>query len=330
MILAGCLVLIGATVPGVDHLPLIWAVRAELAGGSAYSPSLDILFQETYSTFCPACVTAGFAYPLPAMWLALPVAWLPDFLAGVVWCVISTIILLCGLALARLPPQLALFAPIWYGVIQQQATVLIVGLLLIGIWAAREQRWWYLGIIIALTVLTKPQTSMLFACVFAIQLFQHRRWLPLILPSAAPLACTFIIEPLWPLEWLHAMQRYNHALEPRWLIHWTALVVLPVIFRRRWATLAILQMCLIPVVANGYTLLPLLIGYVDLERRWLTWIVVGLSWMLLISRSIISAPTIWSVGYFLPFAAVLLMEHFMARHGQRRKQTSMIDVSLQA
>ncbi|HEU5014617.1 MAG TPA: glycosyltransferase 87 family protein [Roseiflexaceae bacterium] len=330
MILLGCLAFIGAKVPGVDHLPLVWALHAELTGDSAYGPHLDVLFNETYSTICPPCATGGFAYPLPAIWLALPVAWLPANLTGVVWCIMSTGILLCGLTLLRMPPQMALFAPVWFGILQQQSTVLVVGLLLLGIWAAREQRWWLLGVIIALTGLTKPQTSILFACLFAIQLIQHRRWLPLLLPSAALLVSTSAIEPAWPLEWIKAAQRYNQALEPRWFIQWTALALLPLICRRRWTTLTIVQTCLFPVVANGYTLLPLLVAYVDIERRWLTWIVVIASWTLLISRSLVSNSALLAWGYFLPFTVVMMIELLTLRHKQFSKPSPVADVSLHA
>ena len=95
-----------------------------------------------------------------------------------------------------------------------------------------------------------------------------------------------------------------------------ALALPMLLYRRNWAALAILQACLFPIVSNGYTLLPLLAAYVDIKRRWLAWWVVGMSWVMLALQGSAPEPVIMGLCFFLPLAAVNLLERRRTLHPQ--------------
>ncbi|NOK58922.1 MAG: hypothetical protein GFH27_549301n50 [Chloroflexi bacterium AL-W] len=305
-ITVGCVLLglIGAYLPGIDHLPLIWALRIELAGGSAYGPEMATMFQQHYNTLCHECGDGGFAYPLPAMWFALPVVGLPDILARAAWCVLSVGSVVLGLFLLRMRPVFLLFIPLWYGAIEMQVTVLLVGLTLIALWSYRQQHWWLLGVLVALIGLSKPQTTGLFAIVFGLFMVRHHQWKPLLV-SVAILGITFVLEPSWLTQWLTNVSQYRSNLQPRWLLMWLPIALIPAMHKRLWPTLAI-ELCLFPAVSHAYTLLPLLIGYSDLRKSWMAWCIVGSAWAMVFLQSHIPEWLLLGLCYFIPFGLVTI------------------------
>lgn len=306
-IIIGCILLgvIGAYLPGIDHLPIIWALRIELVGGSAYGPEMAAMFQQHYDTLCRECGDGGFAYPLPAMWLALPAVGLPDMLARAVWCVLSVGSVALGLFLLRMRPVFLLFIPLWYGAIEMQVTVLLVGLTLIAIWSYRQQHWWLLGVLVALIGLSKPQTTGLFAIALALLMLRHYQWKPLLV-SVTILGITFVLEPSWLHQWLTNVSQYRANLQPRWLLMWLPIALIPAMHRRLWPTLSVVQLCLFPAVSHGYTLLPLLIGYSDLRKSWMAWCIVGSSWMMVFLQGSMPEWLLLGLCYFIPLGLVAI------------------------
>jgi hypothetical protein len=76
-----------------------------------------------------------------------------------VWLLLSLGMLLLGLHLLRMPWAWLGFLPLLMALKIGNLTALLVGLLLIGIWAARARRWGILGLIVALTIPTPPAAS---------------------------------------------------------------------------------------------------------------------------------------------------------------------------
>jgi hypothetical protein len=299
---AGLLFVIGGRLQGIDYQPLVWALQLELAGRSAYGAEMAARFQEVYK---PPLADGGFAYPLPAIWLALPVAALPEAAARGVWFALSFGSVALGMALLRMPWALLLFMPLISGLNELQVSVPLVGMLLIGIWAARERRWRLLAAIVALTVAAKPQTTLFIGGALAIISLRAGQWRPLAVAGAAVAGLSLLLEPLWPLHWLAAAARYRDAIPTMWLVAWTPAALFLLYRRRLWAGLAVLQVCAAPLAPYYYVLLPLLVACVDLPRR-RAWLVVACS---LASFPLATLGPLWlTLGLFflLPITAANL------------------------
>lgn len=244
-------------VQGRDYQPPLWALQIELSGGSAYGPEMAERFRVDYDE---PFASGGFAYPLPVMWLALPIVALPDAAVGPVWFVLSVGSVLVGLLLLRMPLYLVFFLPLPLGAYLQQVTVLLTGLLLIGIWAWQTQRWWLLSGVVALTIGAKPQTTLVVAGALAFLALRAGAWRQMLGCHLVVAALTFALEPAWVTEWLVAVERYRTAIGLNWAFEWVPVALVLLALRRVWGGVAVLQIGLFPTLF-GYTLLPLLVGY---------------------------------------------------------------------
>jgi len=193
LLLAATVGAISSVLPGKDYRPLALAVRLLAQGKSAYGPEMTAFFLQAYDQRFSG---GGFAYPLPALWLMLPLAWLPDPLVKALWCIASVGSVLLGLHLLRMRPAMFLFVPVIWGVVELQNSVPLVGLLLIGIWAYEQRRWTLLAIIIALTIAAKPQTTLLISGFLAVQLLLAGHWRLLGLLFVLVVGLPFLVEPL--------------------------------------------------------------------------------------------------------------------------------------
>lgn len=295
---------LGALLPRLDYRPLVWALQIELAGGSAFGPAMDAAFVQHYSGICADCIAGGFAYPLPAMWLALPVLGLPVRLANAVWCALSFGSVALGLRLLRVPGGLLLFVPLLWGTAELQVTVLLVGLVLIGIWALEARRWWLLGFVVALTIAAKPQTTLLLSAGLALGGLRGGAWRQLLLCGLVVLLPTFVLEPRWPLELFAAVGRYRGAISMIWLLGWLPLAVLLAALGRFWAALALAQICLFPLVAHGYALLPLLAGYAELRSQRLAWLAALYSWLMVLLLDLRPHWLLLGICYVVPLLLI--------------------------
>lgn len=274
MLVGAALMGISLLVGGRDYQPPLWALQLELAGDSAYGEVMQARFAEHYDE---PFASGGFAYPLPVMWLALPLIVLPEWMIGPVWGMLGVGSALVGLLLLRMPLFLLFFLPLPLGFILQQVTVMLVGLLLIGIWAWQQRRWWILGAIVALTIGAKPQATLVAAVVLAFLALRAGAWLPIVVCMLAVFLPTFLLEPNWVGAWVAAVARYHSAIGPKMLWQWIPVALLLLGFRQYWAGAAVLQIALFPSLL-GYTLLPLLLAYVDPAIRRFSLLGVALSW----------------------------------------------------
>lgn len=259
-----------------DYQPPLWALQIELSGGSAYGPEMAQRFRAHYDE---PFASGGFGYPLPVMWLALPIVALPTWAVGPVWCILGVGSVLVGLYLLRMPIYLVFFLPLPLGALMHQVTVLITGLLLIGIWAWRTRRWWIVGMVIALTVGAKPQAALLVAGVLALLAVREGAWKPLLVCAALVGGATFALEPGWVSAWLAAVARYRAAIGVTWATAWLPVALVLLWRRHYWGSLAVCQIGFFPTL-YGYSLLPLLVGYVDRRAQRFALLAVACSWLM--------------------------------------------------
>ncbi len=299
LLIATLLLLLGVTgffVKGRDYQPALWALQIELQGASAYGPQMQERFAQEYAE---PFASGGFAYPLPVIWLALPIIALPASLIPPIWNILNVGSVLLGLRLLRMPLSLGLFLPLLLGMYLQQITVLLTGLLLIGIWAWRVERWWFLGLIIALTIAAKPQTTLLIAAALMVLAFRSGAWRPVVVCGLAVSSLTFLLEPTWLPQWLAALEQYRSAIGLNWVYEWLPIALFLFVFRQFWGGLAVLQISLFPTLF-GYTLLPLLLGYVEPEAQRFAPLAVAASW---ITIFLVEVRPLWlvnGIGYLLP------------------------------
>lgn len=281
------LAFVGAYCSGIDHLPLVWALRIELQGGTAYGPEMMARFADHFEeTFA----LSGFAYPLPAMWLTLPIVMLPDGLASIIWTMMSLGSVLAGLWLLRMPLPLIFLFGIVHGASLNQVVVLLVGLLLIGVWALEYRRWGILGFITAITILSKPPTTLLLSSFLLLEALRQGAWKPVALWGSLVLGMTFLLEPTWVPQWLAALAHYQEIRQRKIAFEWLPLALLLWWKRYRWDALAVAQCCLFNS-GIGYGMSTILLAYTTLRSDIIAWIIVVASWLFVFFGGVIQAHT---------------------------------------
>lgn len=264
-------------IPGLDYLPLIWAFQIELQGGSAYGPEMQSLFNRFFGE---PHASGGFAYPLTALWLSAPVVIFPSFLHKALSCMLGAGSIMIGMKLLKMPKELFLFLPVLLSIYFMQASLLVVGLCLIGIWAMRQERWQLTAWLTVLIGIVKPQASLVIACVLAFQVLRAGQWKAFILPSVILVGTPFLLEPTWVTSWLASLKAYREAIPNVWLFYWVILAGILFWQKQFWAGIAVLQIALFPLITSPYVFCPLLIAYIDLRSKLSIWIVIAFSWMI--------------------------------------------------
>lgn len=289
----------------IDHLPLVWALRIELAGGSAYGPEMAALFHQYFDE---PFASGGFAYPLTAIWFALPIAFLPDMLLNMVACIICLGSVALGLHLLRMPVALVLFAPVLWGIAFIQLTTCLIGLTLIAIWAARERRWWLMSILIVLISATKPQTSLLPGLLLSLYALRAGQWKPLAIVGFIVVSVPFIFDPAWIPKWIASTQTYTEAIPNLWLYYLLPLGVWMLWKGHWWAGIAILQISLFPMILHPYVLSPLILAYIPLRSKAFAWIVVACSWCVLLLPFLMPYWLVILISFILPICVCYWLE----------------------
>ena len=263
---------IGYLSSGIDYLPLKWGLELELQGKSAYGNEMRALYTSRFSAF-----GTNLAYPLTAIWLALPVIGLQSPFDRIIWCIFSLGALLLGIKLLKINPAALLFLPLFIAIKELQPTLFIVGLCMIGIWAWKHQKWITLGCIVALTLTAKPQTSLVISGALLALLLYKRQWLA-ILPTVFLIALTFVVNPGWVQEWLPSIREYQQYVASQVIIYLLPLIIPLILTRQYWSAISVLQIAFTPI-SFAYALLPLMIGYVDMENRFFVYFSVAASWL---------------------------------------------------
>jgi len=145
-------------------------------------------------------------------------------------------------------------------------------------WAWQTRRWWLLAAIVALTIAAKPQTTLLVAGVLALLALREGAWYPLLVCGLAVALPTFALEPTWISQWFAAVEQYRTAIGMHGIWQWVPVGLLLLFLRQYWSGLAVFQVAFFPTLF-GYTLLPLLIGYIDAAVRRFALLAVAGSWV---------------------------------------------------
>lgn len=286
-------------------MPLVDSIRAEFAGQSAYSEPVQASIRAEFDApgpqRCERCAEVGMAYPLTTALLALPLAPLPEPIPAYSWLVLAVLALGLGLHRLDLPWTWLLFVPAMQAARTNNPSLVLVGVLLVGIWAYREQRWWLLAWCVALTIGAKPQATLLLSGALAVQMIRAGHWRQLAISCGAVAALTLAINPAWPLQWVEVVFLYKITVSETAYWLWYMIPVAGWLLWRgqTWPGLALLQVCLFPLnIQSPYVALPLLAGYAHMPT-WTHSLAWRFSWLFL--------PIAWLIGYEIVFVVCLLL-----------------------
>ncbi len=252
---------------GRDHFAPLVALQAELRGLSAYGPEVHARIAENFSRpgafECLACTEIGFPYPLPVIWMGLPVVWAPEPLWLYLWNALAMLLLLAGLWLCRLSPLWVLFLPVYQVALNANINGMLLGITLIAIWALRQQHYHLAGVLTILLGMSKPQAAGVFALVLALILLQHRQWHGLVITGVLVTVASFAVQPDWVQEFIAGVRRYSANLPILQHGVWALpLAGMAAMRRQWWASVALVQVAF-PAFAQYYLLTPLVVLGLD-------------------------------------------------------------------
>lgn len=210
-----------------DFHPL-WEAARELflRGGDPYSDGVTVLIEQATGGVEATAVGSDhtFAYPLPALFPLLPLAWLPLPWAQAVWYTVLEGALVGGVlwgarAMGWRPPAwLLVWAVVWAFLVLPNAWALVLGQVSLLVFACIAGASWALsvgrdglaGVLLAWSTV-KPQMSLLLLLGLAIWAAVRRRW-SLLKGLGGTLVClygaSFLLRPGWVGGFLYALSRY--------------------------------------------------------------------------------------------------------------------------
>lgn len=235
-------------------------------------------------------------YPLPAAFLALPFAWLPDSVVAGLFIGISTGLLAWGILRSGEKWRLGILAawPFVYAVIWAQWSPLLCAI-------------WFLPLLAPL-VLAKPNIAL--PLVLAGKALTSRyRW-RVVAIGAAVLAASFAIRPGWPLEWVRQTSQYQGLTPPILILPAGPLVLLSLLAWRDRRAWLILSMAAMPQRVY-YDQLPLILVAQNRRQQFFlvcsSWISFVVLWLSPNMAQMPGGCQLWAVlGHYLPAVGVLL------------------------
>ena len=268
--------------------------RVALQGGDPYSPEFAAAIHvDPHGT--------PFPYPLASLWMLLPFLPFPLAWAAMLWLSVS----MCGLVafapLVGSSPRWiwlvpVLFYPSLYALKLTQWAPLQMILLALSLWLFRRGAPFWAGVILPLTAV-KPTTGLsLLLLGAALCAASLRWWYGAILGGLFWYGVPLLLQPDWPLRWLHSLQLYSDPAAQQYLLTLTdlpdglicfaatALVGLWCIWRRRMygfgCALLVLAMLITPHRAQyDYSLLCIPLLFLPGRQLWLAAVAVALSWL---------------------------------------------------
>jgi hypothetical protein len=243
-----------------DLYPLYYGARAWLATGNAY----DLKAVAPPEHAGVSLLELGNAYPFPALFFILPLAALAPATAGILWSGLVTFALTVGAKLARCWWML-LYLPMVEAVRIEQYTALVVVFQLLALWALRQNRRWWLGLMECL-ILTKPNQGALFVLVLMVVARNWRQfgvWLAVIWGGS------LVLSPAWPAEWLPvALNNVTAVSRP---VYWQfAVLLVPLLLARDWLSVSLVAPVLAGQFRDVYVAASLPLGVTDVAlSRWL-------------------------------------------------------------
>jgi hypothetical protein len=268
--------------------------REVLEGGDPYSREFaEAIRVDPHGT--------PFPYPLASLWMLLPFLPFPIAWAAMLWLSVSV----CGLvALARLlgdGPRWTwliplLFYPSLYALKLTQWAPLQMAVLGLSLWLFRRGAPFWAGAILPLAAV-KPTTGLSLLLLAAALCAADRRWWQgAILGGLFWYGVPLLLQPDWPLRWLHSLQLYGDPAAQQYLLTLTdlpdgmicfvatILVGLWCIWRRRMygfgCALLVLAMLVTPHRAQyDYPVLCIPLLFLPRRHLWLAIAAVVVSWL---------------------------------------------------
>jgi hypothetical protein len=242
-------------------------------------------------------------YPLPAAFLGLPVAWLPESLAAGAFIGVSTGLLCWGILRSGERWRLAVLLswPFIYAVIFAQWSPLLCAI-------------WFFPLLSPL-LLAKPNIAL------PLVLTSPLRW-PAIAIGAGVLALSLALRPGWPMEWFGQISQYQGLRPPLLVLPFGPLILASLLCWRDRRAWLILSLAVMPQRVF-YDQLPLLLVARDKRQMFplvcSSWISFVVLWL---SPNMAQIPGGWQlwvvVGHYLPAVGVLLWPQLQASLKARR------------
>ncbi|HEX2186381.1 MAG TPA: glycosyltransferase 87 family protein, partial [Chloroflexota bacterium] len=190
-----------------DFYPLYYGAKAWLHGGNAYVLDAVVPLADKEKQL----FQIGNVYPLPAVFLALPLSFLPPHLAGTVVVGLLTAGLVLALRLHRWPWWPLLYLPVLEGLRIEQYTMVILVLQLVALWALRERRTWLLALCCAV-ILSKPNQGLMFVLALLLLARDRRQVAKVGAVCALVWGGAFLLDPTWVAEWIPTLHNSHETL----------------------------------------------------------------------------------------------------------------------
>jgi hypothetical protein len=236
-------------------------------------------------------------YPLPAAFLGLPVAWLPDAFAGAAFIGISTALLSWGILRSGEKWRLGMLCswPFVYAVIFAQWSPLLCAI-------------WFFPLLSPL-LLAKPNIAL------PLVLTAKPRWLAAAI-AVAVLALSLALRPGWPWEWLSQIREYQGLKPPILILPFGPLILASLLCWRDRRAWLILSMAMMPQRAFYDQLALLLVARSERQlfplvaSSWISFLVL---WASPNMAEMPGGPQFWMVAaHYLPAVGVLLWPQMRA------------------
>ncbi|MCE1253421.1 MAG: glycosyltransferase 87 family protein [Anaerolineae bacterium] len=198
---------------------------ALLEGQSPYSAEVTALSQQIIyqRPASPAEDQLAFAYPLPAVFLLLPVVWMSLDWAQAFWLALNILLLLSALffLFPKTPGYIRfsyfLFYPVFFGLVLGNFAILISILILVFLQSlflnpskATLKAQIIAGVCLSFCII-KPQFAWAYLGLAVLLVLRNRLWpffSTLVCTSAVLLGAAFLLVPDWPLQWVTRVNEY--------------------------------------------------------------------------------------------------------------------------
>lgn len=226
-----------------DLYPLYYGAKAWLQTGNAYD--LQSVAPEAHRQW--DVFKVGNAYPLPAVFIILPLSFLSPTTAATLWVGLLVAGFLVALRLSGMSLWWAGALPIIDGIRIEQYSILIIIGQILAIWSWRTRRPWLLAVCCTV-LLTKPNQSLFFVIAMALL---ARNWRQQVAVTAIVWGGSILLDPNWIGEWLPTLEHYR-TITHQPLLWALALFAIPFLLMRDWLTAAnLLQYLTLPFPVNS-------------------------------------------------------------------------------
>lgn len=202
-----------------DFYPIYVGIKALFSGVSPYGQETSDFLKNNWEV-----VTSGIkvppisAYPIPTLLFLSPFGLFPDSIAPLLW--FSTIIFAIGFSLYKTSHgngdiiSILLFFPLYHAITIKNSSALWLPVLFLCLFRIKERNPYLLGLLLAFLPL-KPQMGLLFFPYALFLAYKENRsaikWM--LIFSSVLWITSFIIYPLWIIDWLEVVKTYRNQLD---------------------------------------------------------------------------------------------------------------------